>query len=488
MWLLPLPDQLEVLIFGALATLIIGSVSGRVWSRYTSSVISTAAFIASFYITLVQFLNGYSASFGPKAGIPGSVVVIDQLSNFISLVVLAIFVFSSIYSAGYIGERHTEYFSLLLVLAIGMLGVFYAGDAISFFVYWEVMSLGSYLLVAFNYREWEAVEASLKYLIMSSTGSAALLFGISLLYGLSGDLTFAGMRSVLASEAASRETWSVAAFAFVIGGLAVNAAVAPFHFWLPDAHPAAPSPVSALLSGVVIKTGVYGMLRLLLNVFPLEQYGWQLGLLMLGIVTMTVGNLMAALQDDIKRLLAFSSVANIGYIVFGISLGNQLGLVGSILHVLNHAVAKALLFLSAGSFIHTFHTRSLEELSGAGKYLPVTGITYTVGALSLAGVPGLNAFVSEYIIIAGALASPFWPFAVVMVLNVLIGAMYHLRVIQTIFLKPPQRANPEAAKEPGFSMLLPMVLLAVTAIVIGIYPSPFLAAAEAALRSIPLVR
>jgi Formate hydrogenlyase subunit 3/Multisubunit Na+/H+ antiporter, MnhD subunit len=350
------------------------------------------------------------------------------------------------------------------------------------------MSLGSYLLVAFNYREWEAVEASLKYLIMSSTGSAALLFGISLLYGLSGDLTFAGMRSVLASEVASKETWSVAAFAFVIGGLAVNAAVAPFHFWLPDAHPAAPSPVSALLSGVVIKTGVYGMLRLLLNVFPLEQYGWQLGLLMLGVVTMTVGNLMAALQDDIKRLLAFSSVANIGYIVFGISLGNQLGLVGSVLHVLNHAVAKALLFLSAGSFIHTFHTRSLEELSGAGKHLPVTGITYTVGALSLAGVPGLNAFVSEYIVIAGALASPFWPFAVVMVLNVLIGAMYHLRVIQTIFLKPPQRANPEAAKEPGFSMLLPMVLLAVAAIVIGIYPSPFLAAAEAALRSIPLVR
>jgi proton-translocating NADH-quinone oxidoreductase chain N len=483
-----LPDQLEVLIFGALATLIVGSVSGRVWSRYTSSVTSTVAFIASFYITLVQFLNGYSASFGPKAGLPGSVVVIDQLSNFISLVVLAIFVFSSIYSAGYIGERHTEYYSLLLVLAIGMLGVFYAGDAISFFVYWEVMSLGSYLLVAFNYREWEAVEASLKYLIMSSTGSAALLFGISLLYGLSGDLTFAGMRSVLASGAASRETWSVAAFAFVIGGLAVNAAVAPFHFWLPDAHPAAPSPVSALLSGVVIKTGVYVMLRLLLNVFPLEQYGWQMGLLMLGIVTMTVGNLMAALQDDIKRLLAFSSVANIGYIVFGISLGNQLGLVGSVLHVLNHAVAKALLFLSVGSFIHKFHTRSLEELSGAGKHLPVTGITYTVGALSLAGIPGLNAFVSEYIIIAGALASPFWPFAVVMVLNVLIGAMYHLRVIQIIFLKPPQKANPKAAKEPGFSMLLPMVLLAVAAIVIGIYPSPFLTAAEEALKSIPLLR
>ncbi len=488
MWLLPVPDQLEVLILGALATLVVGSLSGTVWSRYASSVSATASFAASFYITLVQFLNGYRATFGPDGGLFGSVIVIDQLSNFISLVVLAIFVFASVYSAGYIGERHAEYFSLLLVLAVGMLGVFYAGDAISFFIYWEVMSLGSYLLVAFNYREWEAVEASLKYLIMSSTGSAALLFGISLLYGLSGDLTFAGMRSVLATGAVSRETWSVTAFAFVIGGLAVNAAVAPFHFWLPDAHPAAPSPVSALLSGVVIKAGVYGMLRLLLNVFPLEHYGWQLGLLMLGLVTMTVGNLMAALQDDIKRLLAFSSVANIGYIVFGISLSNQLGLVGSILHVLNHAVAKALLFLSAGSFIHTFHTRSLDGLSGVGKSLPVTGITYTIGALSLAGIPGLNAFVSEYIIIAGALASPFWPFAVVMVLNVLIGAVYHLRVIQTIFLKTPQGANPDTAREPGFSMVLPMVILAVAAIVIGIYPSPFLAAAEAALRAVPLVR
>lgn len=487
MWLLPVPDQLEVLIVGALVTLAVGSLSGREWGRLASSVTATVSFTASLYITLVQFLNGYRVTLGPGQGIPGSVIVVDQLSNFLSLVVLAIFVFSSIYSVGYIEERHTEFFSLLLVLAIGMLGVFYAGDAVSFFIYWEVMSLSSYLLVAFNYREWEAVEASLKYLIMSSTGSAALLFGISLLYGLTGDLTFAGMRSVLASEALARETWSIAAFAFVVGGLAVNAAVAPFHFWLPDAHPAAPSPVSALLSGVVIKTGVYGMLRLLLNVFPLEQYGWQLGLLMLGLVTMTVGNLMAALQDDIKRLLAFSSIANIGYIVFGISLGNQLGLVGSVLHVMNHAVAKALLFLSAGSFIHTFHTRSLEELSGAGKVLPVTGITYTVGALSLAGVPGLNAFVSEYVIIAGALASPFWPFAVVMILNVLIGAMYHLRVIQTIFLKPSsQKVNP--AREPGYSMLVPMVLLAVAAIVVGVYPAPFLSAAEAALRSVLLVR
>lgn len=485
MWLLPLPDQLEVLLYAAFAVPIIGAVLGREGARLGGCVASSAAFAASFYITLAQFNAGITASISVAPSPATSVILLDRFSNFVALVVLGVSLLSSVYAVSYVAERHTEFYTLVILLAMGMLGVFYAGDVIAFFVFWEVMSVASYLLVAFNYREWEAVEASLKYLIMSSTGSAALLFGISLLYGLTGELTFAGLRASLASGPVATETWTVIAAALVLTGLGVNVAMAPFHFWLPDAHPAAPSPVSALLSGVVIKTGVYALLRLLLNVFPTETYGWQLGLLLLSLVTMTVGNLMAALQEDIKRLLAFSSIANIGYIVFGISLGNQLGAVGALLHLLNHAIAKALLFLAAGSFIHALHTRNLDELAGAGKQMPLSGVTYTVGALSLAGMPGLNAFVSEYVIIAAAFQTPFWPFAVVMILNVLIGAMYHMRVVQTLFLKGPSSGH-GSVRESAFPMLLALIVLAVAAIVIGVYPAPFLGAAQEAVQFVRL--
>ncbi|MCS7117895.1 MAG: hypothetical protein NZ957_03815 [Thaumarchaeota archaeon] len=485
MWLLPLPDQIEVLLYAAFIVPIIGAAIGKEGARVGGCVASSVAFAASFYITFAQFSVGLTASISVAQPPDTSIIVLDRFSNFVSLVVLGISLLATIYAVSYVRERHTEFYTLVLLLAMGMLGVFYAGDVIAFFVFWEVMSVASYLLVAFNYREWEAVEASLKYLIMSSTGSAALLFGISLLYGLTGELTFTGLRSALTSGPIVSETWTIISVALVLAGLGVNVALAPFHFWLPDAHPAAPSPVSALLSGVVIKTGVYAMLRLLLNIFPTEAYGWQLGVLLLSLVTMSVGNLMAALQEDIKRLLAFSSIANIGYIAFGMSIGNELGAVGALLHLLNHAVAKALLFLAAGSFIHTFHTRNLDELAGAGKLMPLSGVTYTVGALSLAGMPGLNAFVSEYVIIAAAFQSPFWPFAIVMIVNVLIGAMYHMRVVQTLFLKSPSNGR-TAVREAAFPMLLALIALTAAAIIIGILPAPFLGAAQEAIQFVRL--
>ncbi|MEM3492119.1 MAG: proton-conducting transporter membrane subunit [Nitrososphaerota archaeon] len=406
-----------------------------------------------------------------------AILQIDQLSSYMTLIVLGIALASSIYSLGYIHERIPEFYSLLLLLTTGMVGVFYSGDLLTFFVFWELMSISSYILVAFNYREWEAVEASLKYLIMSSTGSAAILFGVSLIYGMTGTLVISDVAARMTSQTAAHEIWSIAGLVFIIGGLGVNVAMVPFHSWLPDAHPAAPSPISAMLSGVVIKTGVYAMYRLLTMVYPPSMYSWQLGLMLLSILTMTIGNLMAALQTDIKRLLAFSSIANMGYIVFALSIGTELGLSGGLLHVMNHAVSKSLLFLAAGSFIHASGTRNLEEMAGIAKRMPISGISYSIGAFSLAGVPGLNAFVSEYTIIISAFEAGLHILAAIMLINVIIGAMYHLRVVQIIFVKPETEAS-SRCREPGISIITPLILLSIFSILIGVYASPFLETAR----------
>lgn len=440
----------------------------RIIGIYSVIVLAYATFLA--YQLTIKGENIQVLTSQPT----GSTLLIDQLSSYLSTITLGIITLAAIYSIGYVHERISEYFVLLLLLAVGMVGVFSSGDLITFFIFWEVMGISSYLLVAFDYRRWESIEASLKYLIMSSTGSAAILFGMSLIYGLVGDLSFNSVANVLSMPTVAREFWSVAAMVLVIGGLGVNAAMAPFHSWLPDAHPAAPSPVSAILSGVVIKTGIFAMFRFLSLFFPYDFYGWNVGLLYLSLLTMTLGNLLAAMQEDIKRLLAFSSIANIGYITFAISLGTELGTSGGLLHVLNHAISKALLFLAAGSFIHVLEARELSKLSGIGRRMPFSGIAYAVGAFSLAGMPGLNAFVSEYTILYAAIQAGIYVPAAIMILNVLIGAMYHVRVIQIIFSK--EEADGVArAREVGAPMLIPLGILVALSVAIGIYPSPFLA-------------
>lgn len=435
-----------------------------------ASIVLLYALISSYSFIFIPDTLVISL-FSDNAGL--AVLQIDRLSSYMTLIVLGIGLASSIYSIGYIHERIPEFYSLLLLLITGMVGVFYSGDLLTFFVFWELMSISSYILVAFNYKEWEAVEASLKYLIMSSTGSAAILFGVSLIYGMTGTLVISEVASRMTIQSATHEIWSNAGLVFIIGGLGVNVAMVPFHSWLPDAHPAAPSPISAMLSGVVIKTGIYAIYRLLTLVYPPSMYNWQLGLLLLSILTMTIGNLMAALQTDIKRLLAFSSIANIGYIVFALSIGTELGLTGGLLHVMNHAVSKALLFLAAGSFIHASKSRNLEEMAGIGKNMPISGIAYSIGAFSLAGLPGLNAFVSEYTIIISAFEAQLYVLAAVMLINVIIGAMYHLRVVQIIFIKP-ETSTSSKCKESGISIITPLILLSAISILIGVYASPFL--------------
>lgn len=465
-------ETLNLLIFFTAASPLAAIASrgrfGRLVELY--AVVGLAASLTAalrqltFPQTQILFAQPLSAS---------SQIFIDTLSAYMAVIYTLVGLLSAVFSIGYIEERRREFYPLLLAMVTGMVGVVFAGDLATFFIFWELMSLSAYVLVAFYYRRWEAVEASFKYLIMSSAGTASILLGFSLLYGMTGTMSIPVLSEVLNSEMLAANSWTYVAVSLLVAGFGVNAAMVPFHTWLPDAHPAAPSPVSAMLSGVVIKTGAYAMFRLLTTLFPPGIYGWQPGLLLFAILTMTVGNLMALLQEDIKRLLAFSSIAHIGYIVFGLGVGTVGGVAGGLLHILNHASMKSLLFLSAGAFIHAVGTRRLDELGGIGRRMPVSGVAFAVGAFSLAGLPGLNSFVSEFQIIASAVDAGLTAFAIVMILNVLLGAAYYLRVIQIIFLRAPTSVSGKASEAPKV-MLAPLIALSALAVVIGVYPTPFL--------------
>ncbi len=470
--LLNVPILTPLIIATVLSPLVILAARALKYPKIVGLYVS-AVFAYVLYEALRLVLSGptFRAAVGQQ---PLSMISADGITYYFTAIVTGIALASSIYSLAYVRQRVGEFYALLLMMVLGMVGVFFSWDFVTFFVFWELMSITSYLLVAFNYREWEAVESSLKYLVMSSTGSAALLFGLSLLYGLCGTLDFAGLSKLLRSGALTGEMWSTVALVLILGGLGVNIALAPFHYWLPDAHPAAPSPISAMLSGVVIKTGVYAMVRVVTLFYPAELYGWSMPLMLLALLTMTIGNLLASLQSDIKRLLAFSSIANIGYIVFAISLWTPLALAAALLHVLNHALAKGLLFLSAGCMIEEGGSRSLDDLAGIGRRMPISATTYSIGAFSLAGIPGLNCFVSEYAIILAALTAGQQIGAAIMLINVIIGALYHLRVVQILFLKPETEKS-SRGREVGLAMLLPVVSLAALCVVIGVYASPFLA-------------
>ena len=417
-----------------------------------------------------------------------SVFEIDTLGVFMATLFIFIGLLTSVYSIKYM-ERDTrlaEYYVLLLLMVAGMLGVVFAGDFFTFFVFWETMCITSYVLVAFRNDRWEPVEAGFKYLIMSASGSVMILFAMSILYGMAGTLNFAYLRLVISRPPSNG--WSVMAMALMIVGFGIKAAIAPLHTWLPDAHPAAPSSISAMLSGVVIKAGAYGLMRSLMLIFVPEAYSWQIVLAILAVLTMTVGNLMALIQTDLKRLLAFSSVAQMGYIVFGISLATSSGLTGSLFHIMNHSIMKSLLFLCSGAFLYAVESRNLEELAGIAKKMKITGVMFTVGCLSIAGMPPLNGFQSELMILVAGLGSGsrnaiWYVLSSIMLLNILFSVAYYLRLIQTLALKEPTKIS-LGAKEAPIGMLLPMGILTVLCIVIGIYPDPFISFSSNAAKAI----
>jgi multicomponent Na+:H+ antiporter subunit D len=402
----------------------------------------------------------------PRLGIPlGINLVLDGVSVFMLVTITLISFLVTLYSIHYMDKftSKARFYSLFLLMVAGMLGVSLTGDLFNLYVFLEIASIASYALVAFG-GQHEELEASFKYLVLGSVGSAFVLFAIAVTYAMTGTLNMAQISSTIGGNYQPIHLFAVALF---IAGFGLKAALIPFHAWLPDAHPSAPAPISAMLSGVLIKTiGIYAMARIILNVIgltPLVSYI----LLVMGTISMVIGVLLCMGQEDIKRFLAYSSISQVGYIVLGIGLGTRLGIAAALFHLINHAVFKSLLFLNSGAVEYATGTRDLNKMGALKDKMPVTSTTSLIGSMSIAGIPPFAGFWSKLFIILACVQAERYGFAAWAAgVSVLTLAAY-LRLQRRAFFGEPGEVYAGAKEVPG-SMKASMVGLAALTIVMGL--------------------
>jgi proton-translocating NADH-quinone oxidoreductase chain N len=409
----------------------------------------------------------------------GTVLQADSLSLFIAAVQLLILLTAIVYSLAEMKSARFQYYVLLLAMAFGMMGVVSSGDLFTLYIFWEIMCISSYALVCYGENEAEASEASVKYLLMSSVGAVTILLGVALVQGLAGATNLAYIHIALSGE--SLTLVALLAQALLIIGFSIQIGIAPAHTWLPDAYVAAPAAVNAV-SGVLTATASYSLVRVMLTVFFAPSQTLRSILLLLGLFTAFVGNLSAILQDDLKRLLAFSTVANMGYILYGVGITSVASLTASLFHILNHALSKALLFLCAGTFSSKTRGRLLSDLSGIVHSMPLTYICFLIGVLALSGIPPFNGFWSELLILKASIQEVGVPLTLLLAGNMLLSAAYCLRVLQYTALNPPTEAV-KAASEASAATLIPMLLLASLCVAIGLLPDFFYTLSERAALS-----
>jgi proton-translocating NADH-quinone oxidoreductase chain N len=471
---LPLP--LAVLLVGGLVTPLVGLLAERLGMqklREIWMVLVTASALGSVYLLYQQLTTTAEgimviAVWGQKPPLAGC-FEIDMLSVFMAGSIAFLGFLAVIYSVSYMEKetRLTEFYTLVAFMLAGMMGVSMAGDFFTLFVFWELMGLSSYVLVAFLKRTWGPIEAGFKYLVMSATAGAFLILSMAIIYGMTGTLNFAALADSL--RGASVSPWIFALFSTLVVGFGVKSAIVPLHTWLPDAHPEAPSPISALLSGIVIETGLYALTRVLFISF--EPGIFKLPMAFLAVLTMTLANVMALLQSDIKRLLAYSSIAQIGYMLVGLAAGTAYGAMGLFLHVFNHSMMKGMAFLAAGSIVHETGTRDLKSFRGVGKMMPITSFSLFITLLGLGGVPGTNGFISKYHLFSAAFGSGLGWLGIMGVLNSALSMAYYIRIMQILLGSPEEGFNVHEAPIPMVAVTL---VMAVIIVFLGIWPAPII--------------
>jgi hydrogenase-4 component B len=430
------------------------------------------------------------------------IVKLDALSAFFLLVVSFLAIALSIYSLGYakafygrksVGVLGSLYNALLLATTL----VFTANNGFFFLVAWELMALTAYCLVSFEHEKTEARNAGVLYFVMSHVGTGCLIVGFLLLFQAAGgtspgDYSFERFRSL--GEALSPGKRD-AAFLLFLFGFGVKAGIIPLHIWLPEAHPVAPSNISALLSGVLIKTGIYGMTRVFFDFLGTPPNWWGVTVLTIGTISAVLGVLYALMQHDLKRLLAYHSIENIGIILMGLGASLMflhthhpvlaaLALIAGLYHTINHAIFKALLFLGAGAVLHSTHTRDMERMGGLIKGMPKTAFFFLIGAVAISALPPLNGFVSEWLTYQSLLQGFGTTTSLVWLIFPLSGAMLALtgalaaacfvKAFGITFLAQPRSPEVAHAKEASPTMLWGMGLLTAACVFLGLFPTLFL--------------
>jgi hydrogenase-4 component B len=482
---------------GAIASL--GTWRKPTLCRYICCGSALAGAVLGGLAAVVGILQGTPVHWSVSSGIPLFAYSFDYdaLAGFFNLILAILAGAVSIYSFSYLkefeGKRNIGFFGFLFhLLFLSLTIVFTAANAFLFLIGWEVMALVAYGLVTFYHEDRETRRAGLLYVVMAHMDAGCLLLGFALLMQVSGSAEFASFRAAGAQLSSSQQA---IAFVLFFLGFSIKAGVIPFHIWLPAAHPVAPSNISALLSGIVLKAGIYGMARIFLDGLGVLPSWAGLLVLIMGVASAVLGVLYALMEHDLKRLLAYHSIENIGIILIGLGAAlvfrvaghpqlAALALIAAMFHTLNHAIFKCLLFLGAGSVLHSTGTRNMEKLGGLIRPMPVTAFCFLIGAVAISGLPPLNGFVSEWLTYqsllagfgaTGGLTRILFPLAGSMLaLTGALAAACFVKAFAITFLALPRSAESRTCHEAPRSMLVGMGSLAMACLVLGLGVTWFL--------------
>ncbi len=420
-----------------------------------------------------KVLSYHIGNWAPPVGIEYR---IDRLTAFVLLIVSSMAAVMAPFARRSVAseidqDKQAWFYALYLLCLAGLLGMVATGDAFNVFVFLEISSLATYTLIALG-KDRRALLAAYQYLIVGTIGATFYIIGVGLLYLLTGTLNIADMGQRLANIGPDQMRPALAALAFITVGISLKLALFPLHQWLPNAYAYAPSFASAFLAATATKVAVYVLVRFIYSVFgpALGMRSVPIGdaLIVLSVAAMVIASLIAVYSINVKRMLAFSSIAQIGYVTLGIGLVNVAGLTGGLMHLMNHAVMKGALFMALGAIAYRIgFGPKLADLAGLGRRMPLTFAVFLIGGLGLIGVPGTAGFVSKWYLAAGALDAGLWPLVFAILASSVIAVVYVGRVIEVAWFREPSPALAEA-RDPPLSMLVPMLVLAAATIYLGV--------------------
>lgn len=457
--------------------------AGPAWAVATAAF--TFSFVAALLLAAEVAANGpisyHFGSWPPPWGIEYRV---DALSAFVLVLVSGVAAAVVPYSWHSVAaelprDQAYLFYAMYCLCGAGLLGMTVTGDAFNLFVFMEIASLSSYVLIALG-RDRRALLAAYQYLILGTIGATFFVIGVGLLYLMTGTLNMADIAARLPPLAGSRPV--LAALAFITVGVSLKLALFPLHSWLPNAYAYAPSSATALLAATATKVSVYVLLRFYFGIFGLQLVIDSLMpqiLLVLSLVAIASASLVALWQSDLKRLFAWSSVAQIGYIMLGVSMASPEGLTAAVVHLFNHGITKGALFLLAGGIALRAGSTAMSCLHGLGRRIPLTSLGIVIAGLSLIGVPGTAGFVSKWYLVLGAIEAGRWWLAGFVVATSLIAVAYVWRFVEAAYLDEPGKAAPEPEEVPR-AMLVPALAMATACVVFGLYTSWTVGAAQRA--------
>ncbi|MCB1339991.1 MAG: monovalent cation/H+ antiporter subunit D family protein [Pseudooceanicola sp.] len=476
--------QILVPFIAAPLTVFIGS-RALAWPiSFASSVVS----LVIAWLLLMQVIDGDVISYhiggwAPPLGIEYRV---DAANAFVVFLVAAISVvvlpFAKVSVAYEVPLRdHALFYSAYLLCFSGLMGVAITGDAFNVFVFLEISSLSTYVLIAAGAgKDKRALTAAYDYLIMGTIGATFFVIGIGFLYMGTGTLNMADLAQRIAAQGGNRTI--EAGFAFILVGIGLKLAFYPLHLWLPNAYTYAPSAVSAFLAATATKVAVYVLLRFCFTVFGpafgFEVLTLQYVVLPLAVVAMFASSFVAVFQSDFKRMLAYSSIAQIGYMLLGIAFLTETGVTAAIVHLFNHGITKAALFMAVGAYVLRAGDTFYNDIAGLGRKMPWTSAAVVIGGLSLIGVPGTAGFISKWVLVQAAFEKGWWPVALLIVASSLLAVIYVWRVVEVLYLQPAREDS--TATEAPLTMLVPIWVAALACIWFGIDTDTTLGAARTA--------